>query len=562
MVASSEIVAPKLRRRGQRTYLSRLLRAKPKRTTPRRHPVIFESLEKRILLAADPILAVLDSEGELTLNLTDDADSVIVQHIGENAGGGEIVSIQSGGVTQISGDGDRGITSIFGDAGEGADSLELHGITSNATLLGGGGDDTLLGGLGDDILSGGLGADSLTGGLGDDLYRFVDGWGSDIINELADPGKDTLDFSAVSTDLLSSLADGTVTDVTNTVAFNVDGVESVFGGLGEDTLVGLNDDTLWNITGLDAGTVGGLGFSGFENLTGGVDNQDTFVFSPGGGLSGLVEGGDAGFDTLVVDGGTYSTLTYDATGPDSGAIDLDGEVIAYSGMEPTVINATIGTVRFEGNPAPVAEKIKLRELAAADEAVLLPILPSGVAFADLDMIIESDQAEDLIFANPTNFLVIDARGGDDEVTIESLVPGFSASLIIDLGAGASDQAIFKDSVDLGGGLTVVRATDITFGDETGTAMTLTADGGILLEATNSITLNDNVTVDADGDIDFSVSATIDLNWTAFTPNFKDQTSSASINIGDANLISGGNIEITTDSTTAKFANFAVDLIGL
>jgi len=58
-----------------------------------------------------------------------------------------------------------------------------------------------------------------------------------------------------------------------------------------NTLVGANTINTWDLTGRNAGTLdGALTFSGFQNLTGGsVD--DTFVFLPGGSVSGALNGG-------------------------------------------------------------------------------------------------------------------------------------------------------------------------------------------------------------------------------------------------------------------------------
>ena len=50
------------------------------------------------------------------------------------------------------------------------------------------------------------------------------------------------------------------------------------GGGGDDTLVGQAVNSLWELVGPDMGRVGGIDFTGVENLTGGADNEDTFTF--------------------------------------------------------------------------------------------------------------------------------------------------------------------------------------------------------------------------------------------------------------------------------------------
>src|SRR5262249_29181634 len=70
--------------------------------------------------------------------------------------------------------------------------------------------------------------------------------------------------------------------------FNID--ELV--GSGDDTLTGLDDTATWQIGATDQYTSGGqtLGFSEFENLTGG-SGADTFIFQGTARVPGLVDGG-------------------------------------------------------------------------------------------------------------------------------------------------------------------------------------------------------------------------------------------------------------------------------
>ncbi|NET57417.1 MAG: hypothetical protein F6K47_15005, partial [Symploca sp. SIO2E6] len=69
---------------------------------------------------------------------------------------------------------------------------------------------------------------------------------------------------------------------------------------GGSELEGPNRDTTWNITGFNEGNLSGfsngLTFANIENLTGG-DADDTFVFSDGAGVEGIING-SPGFDTL------------------------------------------------------------------------------------------------------------------------------------------------------------------------------------------------------------------------------------------------------------------------
>src|SRR5512134_685954 len=99
-------------------------------------------------------------------------------------------------------------------------------------------------------------------------------------------------------------------------------------------------DNVWRITGADEGTLNGVPFSDIAVLLGGTDNQDTFYLEPGGSLSGYLEGGAGGFDTLVIAGGSFTETSYIATGPQSGVVTLDGKQIHYFGLEPVANTGT------------------------------------------------------------------------------------------------------------------------------------------------------------------------------------------------------------------------------
>jgi hypothetical protein len=84
------------------------------------------------------------------------------------------------------------------------------------------------------------------------------------------------------------------------------------GGSGTDTLIGPARDTNWHITGAGAGDLdnpGFLRFQGVENLQGAAGNQDTFHVQAGGSVSGLIDGGAGGFDSLGIDGQVAAVIS-------------------------------------------------------------------------------------------------------------------------------------------------------------------------------------------------------------------------------------------------------------
>jgi hypothetical protein len=65
-----------------------------------------------------------------------------------------------------------------------------------------------------------------------------------------------------------------------------------------DTLIGPDVNNVWNINGLDLGTVGTVSFSAFANLTGGAVADTFYLRNAGAFLSGGIDGG-LGTNTLV-----------------------------------------------------------------------------------------------------------------------------------------------------------------------------------------------------------------------------------------------------------------------
>ena len=128
--------------------------------------------------------------------------------------------------------------------------------------------------------------------------------------------------------------EGTDADDTLTLDFGAGDIDVPIlfnAGDGEDTLRGPLTDSTWNINGPNSGDVEGVEFTDVENLTGAPDNEDTFVFEDGGSLSGSVDGGDGGYDSLDIQFSNIQSLVYEATGPDSGVINADGNIIDFVG---------------------------------------------------------------------------------------------------------------------------------------------------------------------------------------------------------------------------------------
>ena len=195
------------------------------------------------------------------------------------------------------------------------------------------------------------------------------------------------------------------------------------GNGGTDHIRGPPADTIWSFTGPGSGTVGGLvDFTSVESVEGAAGNEDTFVFEPGGSLPGLVDGGAGGYDTLVLAGGTFALTAFTVTGPQSGTIARDGDLLTYVGLEPTVDGGS-GAKTFTS-------------ATAGADTITVTTLGTSL-FVDIGV------GEDLELTAPGSVtsLAVNGDAGNDTITIASLPAAFTGSLVIDGGDGDDTLAV-------------------------------------------------------------------------------------------------------------------------
>ncbi|HEY2543998.1 MAG TPA: hypothetical protein VGH92_13225, partial [Gaiellaceae bacterium] len=194
----------------------------------------------------------------------------------------------------------------------------------------------------------------------------------------------------------------------------VQNISSISAGGANDTLVGPGANTTWTISGADAGIVDSLSFTGVENLLGAANNEDTFVLQQSGSVSGTVDGGAAGFDTLVLDG-TWSSVVSDPVDHSSGTLNLDGNVVTYAGLEP-ITNA----------------------IAVADFTLnLTPNAPDTVSLTSGGgmLTISGSTLETTTFAAPTHSLTINFGSQGDTLSIGDIHSVFTGPITVTGGAG-------------------------------------------------------------------------------------------------------------------------------
>jgi fibronectin-binding autotransporter adhesin len=297
--------------------------------------------------------------------------------------------------------------------GSDSDTFILSGGAPGNSMTGGGGDDTIVADISNNTWlvtgtdSGQLNGttftdiDNLTGNIGSDVFYFssggnvsgaVDGAsGSDTVDYTGEAGAVSVDigntgFTNIETYIGNNtnstlIGENTTNDwsitgqndgVVNTLVFsnfnNLTGnlnsdnftlnggsiTGTITGGGGMDTITAANAVNTWNITAADTGDVTGIAaFTNIDNLTGNI-NSDTFNFTTGASISGLVDGG-AGSDiadfssvggavSVSLDGGKFANVeTYIGNGASSTLI---GDNTANTWLIDGVDSGTVNLIDF------------------------------------------------------------------------------------------------------------------------------------------------------------------------------------------------------------------------
>jgi autotransporter-associated beta strand protein len=157
-------------------------------------------------------------------------------------------------------------------------------------------------------------------------------------------------------------------------------------------------------------------------IVGSNDNDTLTVDQAGGTIAKPISftgGGQTGGpgDTLVISGGSASTINYSFVNNSDGSVSIDGNVITYTGLEPITDNmlAANRIFTFTGG----AETIAVTDVGGAD----------GVTRID------SSLGEFVDFTVPTASLTIITNGGDT-ATLSSFDSAFNTPLITLEGSGA------------------------------------------------------------------------------------------------------------------------------
>ncbi|MBX9934810.1 MAG: cadherin-like domain-containing protein [Methylobacterium sp.] len=373
--------------------------------------------------------------------------------------------------------GEGGNDLLFGDAGDdlldgGEGSDILMGGTGNDIVVGdlgddrldGGDDDDLVfGGPGRDVVSGGSGNDDLEGGSGNDVLS--DGAGRDVASGQdgddvllaaldgeddrfeGGAGDDTLDLSGTTSGVVVDLTAGT-TDGAETGRDQIQGIESVLGGSGNDTLMGnAQDNRLFGGAGQDHIS----GAAGSDWLDGGADDD---VLSDGTGSDTVMGGSDNDVITAASDG----EVDHFDGGLGRDELDLSGTIAGV------VVDLAAGTSVGWETGQDVLSAIEDVRGGSGDDALTGDGGANALAGGDGRDRISGGGGNDHLDGGADDDYLSDGTGSD------SVAAGSGDDVIVASSDGESDRfegGVGEDVLDLSGTRTGVFA-DLLLGAVSGT----------------------------------------------------------------------------------------------
>jgi Ca2+-binding RTX toxin-like protein len=345
-------------------------------------------------------------------------------------------------------------------AGEGSDTLDYsawtagiavdlrttaapgtNGIANIENLTGGWGNDTLTGNAYANRLAGGPGTNILTGGAGDDTYVLTPGSTNTII-ELAGEGSDTLDYSAFTTGVTVNLS--TKTAPGTAPASNMENIENVIGGAGDDTLIG--DGRANRLT----------GGPGNDTLIGG-GGDDVYILTPDGGADTITELDGGGLDTIL---GPDVATDWIITGPNSGVITggttfVGIEYLVGGNADDNLSSRRGGNLRrveggghIEGDALVGAAQANTWNITGPNAGTL-----NGNSFSGIENLIGGSLNDTFVFGTSGSISGLVA-GGPDNAALETPpvdtidYSALSAAMTVDLKNGTAPCVGSFDGIDL------------------------------------------------------------------------------------------------------------------
>ncbi|MCZ8143474.1 MAG: calcium-binding protein [Acetobacteraceae bacterium] len=426
--------------------------------------IVLAGTNQALQLSAADVLRLTDSGSLRVSGVTGNSIDLTAPGWTAVTSGGGFTTFTNGTATllvadNLLGSGEAGQT-LSGTEGNdvislGAGSDSYLGLGGNDSVLGNDGNDTILGGNGGDTVHGSAGDDSVSGGNNDD--RLFGGLGNDSID--GGNGSDVADYSgnfsnqAVSVNLLDGRANDGLGGTDRLIS-----IENIWGGLGNDTIIGGNGaDFLWGNSGSD--TL--LGGNGADTLDGG-SGDDTIA---GGDGSDRIFGG-TGSDSIDAGTGTSDIISFNHTSAQAVSATISA-IGGSGGSNYAVVNsASQGNdtiINFENIQGSFENDGFTINSAATDNALLFVFGSIGADTIAVNIASNAVMADYNTITGSTNFtrgVIVDLLAGtadDGRGGIDSLigVRGVSGSSFGDTILGS----VFNDRFREQGGSDSINGRD-------------------------------------------------------------------------------------------------------
>ena len=191
---------------------------------------------------------------------------------------------------------------------------------------------------------------------------------------------------------------------------------------------------------LESIAVNGLG--GSDELTLDFEFGDVIPFD-GVAYDGGIELGTS--DQLTLENGSFTTVTYTATGPGAGTVDLDGDVVTYVFLDP-ILDTTTATNRVFTDATGLDQTIEVENAGGG-----LTRIDDGGTSA----------FESVTFAPPTGSLTVNAGDGNDDIFVDFA----SGTNVVNVNGGSGDDSLQVNGTAAADSI-MVTATQVTRGTET------------------------------------------------------------------------------------------------
>ncbi|MGA2499736.1 MAG: hypothetical protein ABSH20_18530, partial [Tepidisphaeraceae bacterium] len=352
---------------------------------------------------------------------------------------------------------------------------------------------------------------------------------------------------------------------------------SVTGGA-DSTLKGPSVNSTWDITGKDSGTLNShISYTNITNLTGAANNDDLFVFGPYGRISGVVDGGPGGYDSMVINSLPGQPESFYASGRHSGVVVVGDNTIHYAGLEPVIVPAATTNVVVNGT--------------AGNDQLILEDDPTHPGL--LRVRSGNNTMESVSFTPPTGAgsITIDGLDGTDSLEIANNVsiPGAALAvnaetITVDAGVTITAASVKFNAIDTeslpaasaattrieitGASITAGSVSFIAASTLSGTAaQVLDAFGGNLVLAnaasSSTVAIDGNSSITSTGAVMLSSSSTVNIVSTATAaaaaPNNVDAASATSKATSTAISDIAGTAAVHAGGLLSILANNAVTI---